>query len=90
MLWGGKDHVISRNRTATGPTTQYHTTIYTNAAMSTPFPAQSLSKKRKRPLADTQDNGEGSGGPDPEDLEIRPPSAPPLRVRSDGQDFNTA
>ena len=58
--------------------------------MSTPFPALSLSKKRKRSLAGSQDNGEGSGGPDPEDPEVRLPSAPPLRVRSDGQDFNPA
>ena len=58
--------------------------------MSTPFPALSVSKKRKRPLAGSQGNGEGSGGPDLEDLEIRPPSAPPLRVRSDGKDPSTA
>ena len=54
--------------------------------MSTPFPALSSSEKWRCPLS--QDNGEGSGGPDPEDLEIRPPSAPPPHARSDGQDFD--
>ena len=57
--------------------------------MSTPFPALSLSKEQKRALAGSQYNGEGSGGPDPEDLEIGPPSAPPLHLRSDGRDFYT-
>ena len=53
--------------------------------MSTLLSVPSSSKKRKRPIMSNQGKGEGSGGPDPEDLEIRPPSAPPLRVRSDGR-----
>ena len=53
--------------------------------MSAPLSVPSSSKKRKRPIVGNQGKGEGSGGPDPEDLEIRSPSAPPLRVRSDGQ-----
>jgi len=57
--------------------------------MSTSFPIESSLKKRKRPLPGSQGDGEGSGGPDLEDLEIRPPSAPPLRVRQDGQRFDT-
>ena len=59
----------------------------TNTDMSTPFLVPDPSKKRKRPLPGSQGGGEGSGGQDPEDIEIRPPSAPPLRIRSDGQHF---
>jgi len=35
----------------------------------------------------SQGKEERSGGLDPEDLEIAPPSAPPLRFRLDGQHF---
>jgi len=56
--------------------------------MSSPFPVASSSKKRKRPLVGTQGEGEGSDGPDPGDLEIRPPSVLPLCVHPDGQHFN--
>ena len=88
-LKGGADHVISGNWThMEKPRISYRTIIYTSRNMSTPFPALILSKKRKRPLTGIQGDEEGSGGQDPDDLEIRPPSAPPLRVRSDGQDFN--
>ena len=73
----------------TGPAIRYRTTIYTNTKMSSPFPTLSSSKKRKRPLNGSQDDEEWLGGPDREDLEIRPPGAPPLHVRSDGQDLNT-
>ena len=53
--------------------------------MSTPLSVPSASGGRKRPILGIQGKEKGLGGPDPEDLEIRPPSAPPLRVRSDGQ-----
>ena len=53
--------------------------------MSALLSVPSSSKKRKRPTVGKQGKGEGSGRTDPEDLEIRQPSAPPLRVRSDGQ-----
>jgi len=56
----------------------------TTTNMGTPFPIPSSSKKRKRPITGGQGKGEGSDRRDPEDLEIRPPSAPPLRVRPDG------
>ena len=56
--------------------------------MSAKFPIPGPSKKRKRPLLGGQGKGKGSGGTDQDDLEIAPPSAPALRVRSDGQDEN--
>ena len=43
--------------------------------MSAPFPIAISSEVRKRPLVGSRGKGEGSGGPDPEDLEIAPPSA---------------
>ena len=51
------------------------------------IPIQSSSNKRKRPLVGSQGEGGRSGGPDPEDPEIAPPSAPSLRVRPEGQHF---
>lgn len=59
----------------------------TNTNMSTPIPIPGPSNKRKRPPAGSKDEREELGGPDPEDLEIAPPSAPALRVPTRGEEF---
>ena len=74
---------------ATNPTIRHRTTIFTSKhQMSTPSPIPSSSNKRKRPPAGGRGSGEGLDVPDLDDLDIRPPSAPPLRVRPEGQDSN--
>ena len=76
------DH--KRRIKATSPTTRYRTTIYaTSIEMSLPYHVSGLSRRSKRPSAESR---EGLGGSDPGNLD-GPPPAPAHRVHLQGKEF---